>query len=184
MADPLYFNYLAVSDTAGKSALRPMLPITLSYRGQAQEVMALVDSGADVNVLPYLLGIDLGLVWTEQSTTVALSGNFSKLRGARRCTGGGGGRVPAGAACVRVVKSGTHSRDFGTKQLLSRVRHRFLPLAECFSNLPQRRLRLRRSDALRIAILAGEKLKLLLLWFSRTDKWADFLDGGKRFVQG
>jgi hypothetical protein len=77
MADPLYFNYLAVSDTAGKSALRPMLPITLSYRGQAQEVMALVDSGADVNVLPYLLGIDLGLVWTEQSTTVALSGNFS-----------------------------------------------------------------------------------------------------------
>lgn len=77
MADPLYFNYLAVSDTAGKSALRPMLPLVLSYRGQAREAMALLDSGADVNVLPYLLGVDLGAEWTEQSTTIALSGNLA-----------------------------------------------------------------------------------------------------------
>ncbi|HLU09552.1 MAG TPA: hypothetical protein VK003_07780 [Oceanobacillus sp.] len=77
MAEPLYFSYLSVSDTAGKSALRPMLPLVLSYRGQAREAVALVDSGADVNVLPYLLGVDLGAEWSEQSTVVALSGNLA-----------------------------------------------------------------------------------------------------------
>jgi hypothetical protein len=76
MADPLYFPYLTVSDTPGKSALRAMLPLVLSYRGQSREAVALVDSGADVNVLPYLLGVELGAVWTEQGTTVALSGNL------------------------------------------------------------------------------------------------------------
>jgi hypothetical protein len=79
MADPLYFPYLAVSDTPGKTAMRPMLPIMLSYRGQSREAVALVDSGADISVLPYLLGIELGAVWTEQTPPLTLSGNLTNF---------------------------------------------------------------------------------------------------------
>jgi hypothetical protein len=54
-----------------------MLPLVLSYRGQSREVMALVDSGADVNVLPYLLGVELGINWAEQGTNLTLTGNLA-----------------------------------------------------------------------------------------------------------
>lgn len=37
----------------------------------------LVDSGADVNVLPYRTGVDLGAMWDEYATVVELSGNLA-----------------------------------------------------------------------------------------------------------
>ena len=77
MADSRRFNYVAVQNTQGEATLRPLLPLELSYRGQSVQATGLLDTGADVNVLPYHLGMALGAVWEEQSTAVQLSGNLA-----------------------------------------------------------------------------------------------------------
>jgi hypothetical protein len=49
--------------------------------GGAHEVAVsgLVDSGAAINVLPYAIGSQLGFDWTQQKTTVELSGNLEMV---------------------------------------------------------------------------------------------------------
>jgi hypothetical protein len=58
--------------------LRPMLPLTLRYGDQQHTASGLLDSGADVNVLPLNLGLALGGVWGDQQTVVQLSGNLAQ----------------------------------------------------------------------------------------------------------
>ena len=61
------------------TSLMPLLPLVLS-RGELQvEAVGLLDTGAAVNVLPYSLGEQLGLVWGEQKVPVVLSGNLARL---------------------------------------------------------------------------------------------------------
>jgi hypothetical protein len=38
----------------------------------------LVDSGADVNVLPYSIGLELGASWDAQAISIQLSGNLAE----------------------------------------------------------------------------------------------------------
>nr|WP_309732770.1 hypothetical protein [Chamaesiphon sp. OTE_75_metabat_556] len=61
----------------------PYLPLTLTNGSYSVEVMALLDTGASVNVLPYEIGIQLGAVWENQTVTIPLSGNLahSEARG-------------------------------------------------------------------------------------------------------
>jgi hypothetical protein len=54
-----------------------MLPLTLQNQDRKREVSGLLDTGADVNVLPYRLGLELGAVWEDQRTAVQLSGNLA-----------------------------------------------------------------------------------------------------------
>jgi hypothetical protein len=58
--------------------LRPLLAITLDYRGKSVEAVGLLDTGADVNVLPYSLGIELGEIWEDQKVSIELSGNLAR----------------------------------------------------------------------------------------------------------
>lgn len=39
----------------------------------------MLDTGADVNVLPYSLGLLLGANWDEQKTAIRLSGNLANV---------------------------------------------------------------------------------------------------------
>ena len=57
----------------------PYLPLRLTYRTLSVQVMALLDTGASVNVLPYEVGLQLGAVWEEQTIPVQLSGNLACL---------------------------------------------------------------------------------------------------------
>lgn len=57
----------------------PLLPLVLSHGERQKEAMGLLDSGAAVNVLPYSLGEQLGFVWDEEKTRLALSGNLARL---------------------------------------------------------------------------------------------------------
>lgn len=41
--------------------------------------MALLDTGASVNVLPYEIGLELGAVWEEQTMSIQLSGNLASM---------------------------------------------------------------------------------------------------------
>uniref|UniRef100_B8HSQ4 Peptidase A2 domain-containing protein n=1 Tax=Cyanothece sp. (strain PCC 7425 / ATCC 29141) TaxID=395961 RepID=B8HSQ4_CYAP4 len=47
------FSFVEHTNSAGLSSVMPYLPITLSYRDRSLELMALLDTGASVNVLPY-----------------------------------------------------------------------------------------------------------------------------------
>jgi hypothetical protein len=51
----------------------------LTYGNKTVSTTALIDSGADVSVLPYGLGIELGAIWDEQKITLELSGNLSRF---------------------------------------------------------------------------------------------------------
>jgi hypothetical protein len=45
----------------------PYLPLTVTNGNRSVEVMALLDTGASVNVLPYDIGIQLGTTWEEHN---------------------------------------------------------------------------------------------------------------------
>lgn len=45
----------------------PFVPLTLSYADRTIQREALIDSGATNNLMPYQVGLDLGLSWEEQT---------------------------------------------------------------------------------------------------------------------
>ncbi len=61
MAEVEQFSYSRIKNSLGEVALRPMVTATLGYRDHSLEAQGLLDTGADVNVLPYSLGIALGV---------------------------------------------------------------------------------------------------------------------------
>lgn len=62
MADRLQFPYVPIQKPSSEVVLRPQLPLTLQYQNQSRTVSGLLDSGADVSVLPFRLGLELGAV--------------------------------------------------------------------------------------------------------------------------
>jgi len=72
------FNFTEGFDAFGVPDALPLLPLTLTYRSSV-ETSALLDTGASVNVLPYSVGVQLGAVWEEQTTSVILAGNLASV---------------------------------------------------------------------------------------------------------
>ena len=58
----------------------PYLPLTLHFGQNSTNVSALVDSGATVSVLPFSIGLQLGLKWEEQKVDIKLSGDLAQLQ--------------------------------------------------------------------------------------------------------
>lgn len=56
-----------------------MLPLTLSATNSVA-ISGLLDTGATVNVLPYAVGVELGLDWDQQTTSVRLGGNLAGVQ--------------------------------------------------------------------------------------------------------
>ena len=79
MRDSQQFSFTEGFDTFGVPDALPQLPLSLSYRESAIEVIALLDTGASVNVLPYSVGVQLGAIWDEQTTFVTLAGNLATI---------------------------------------------------------------------------------------------------------
>jgi hypothetical protein len=50
----------------------------LEYRQKQRDVTGLLDSGADVSVLPFEIGIALGLDWESQRLSINLGGNLGR----------------------------------------------------------------------------------------------------------
>lgn len=71
------FSFTERTDSFGQVSTMPYLALTLSNGNKSLEVMALLDTGASVNVLPYEIGLQLGAVWEEQTVPIALSGNLA-----------------------------------------------------------------------------------------------------------
>ena len=77
MPNSLHMPYTTVQNALGELIPRPILTVEMMNGKQSVRATGLVDSGADVNVLPYQLGIALGLMWEEQRYTFQLSGNLA-----------------------------------------------------------------------------------------------------------
>lgn len=70
MAKALRLPYTVTNPALGESSSLPYLPLTLLNQSHAVSATGLVDSGATVNVLPYQIGLQLGLVWARQTVPV------------------------------------------------------------------------------------------------------------------
>jgi len=73
------FPYTVNDKDWGEASLMPYLPLTLHSGQNSTNISALVDSGATVSVLPFSIGLQLGLKWDEQKTDITLSGNLARL---------------------------------------------------------------------------------------------------------
>jgi hypothetical protein len=70
------YPFVERDPSLGIASLAPFLPITLSGV-RTMSVSGLLDTGATVNVLPYVVGEQLGAVWEQQTTTMTLTGNLA-----------------------------------------------------------------------------------------------------------
>jgi hypothetical protein len=73
MVEPQKYPYKILDSNLGMVDRMPRLPLTLSLNHQSLTTEGLLDTGASVNVLPYEIGQELGLVWEEQQLSVLLS---------------------------------------------------------------------------------------------------------------
>lgn len=72
------YPFVSGDAALGEASFRPYLPLTLIYQQRSVKASSLLDTGASVNVLPYLLGIELGYEWERQTTTLSLTGNLAQ----------------------------------------------------------------------------------------------------------
>ena len=73
------FPFIERTNSAGLSSVMPYLQITLIHQARSLETIALLDTGASVNVLPYEVGMQLGAVWEDQTVPIQLSGNLTQV---------------------------------------------------------------------------------------------------------
>ena len=74
MTDKLAYPYLVRTEYVPDLVARPFLPVRIRYRQLEIQTMALLDSGSDINVLPYKLGLDLGADWDSREDIEGLEG--------------------------------------------------------------------------------------------------------------
>jgi hypothetical protein len=73
------FNFIEKTNSDGETSLVPYLPLNLSYQNYSVNALGLLDTGASVNVLPYKMGLELGLNWEKLNIYVTLTGNLSQF---------------------------------------------------------------------------------------------------------
>jgi hypothetical protein len=57
----------------------PYLSLQLAYQGRKIDVVGMLDTGATVNVLPYDVGVELGLQWENCTAALELAGNLRNV---------------------------------------------------------------------------------------------------------
>ncbi len=72
------YPFIERQNDLGESSILPLVPLVLTAGDRSVEVMALLDTGASVSVLPYAIGLQLGTVWKNQTVAIPLSGNLAQ----------------------------------------------------------------------------------------------------------
>ena len=73
------YPYKLIDQKLGMSGHMPYLPLTLHTETASIFVEGLLDTGASVNVLPYDIGLQLGLNWERETLSLILAGNLAKF---------------------------------------------------------------------------------------------------------
>ncbi len=71
------FKYSTTGSNQNEFDSLPRIPMVLVRGDRSIEAVGLVDSGATVNVLPYELGSQVGVIWDERRAIIQLAGNLS-----------------------------------------------------------------------------------------------------------
>jgi hypothetical protein len=79
MTTPVRFAYAEAAAGRTDGSRLAYVPITLRHATHVLAVVGLLDTGSTVNVLPYPLGLQLGLVWEHQTIQVQLTGSLARL---------------------------------------------------------------------------------------------------------
>ncbi|MBW4622579.1 MAG: hypothetical protein KME17_24880 [Cyanosarcina radialis HA8281-LM2] len=79
MVDAQKFPYKIIDSRLGMVDRMAYLPLTLSLNDRSLNAEGLLDTGASVNVLPYELGLQLGLIWQNETLSVLLAGNLARF---------------------------------------------------------------------------------------------------------
>jgi hypothetical protein len=61
------YPFIDRTNSTGQISTLPYFPLSLSNGSNSLEVMALLDTGASVSVIPDRIGIQLGAVWENQT---------------------------------------------------------------------------------------------------------------------
>jgi hypothetical protein len=77
MPNRVRIPYTDFRNFLGEVTPRPILTVQINFQSASISGAGLVDSGADVNVLPYGIGTALGLSWGQQRYRIRLSGNLA-----------------------------------------------------------------------------------------------------------
>jgi hypothetical protein len=72
------YSFTERQNDLGESSILPYVPLILTAGDLSIEVMALLDTGASVSVLPYEVGLQLGAIWENQTLVIPLSGNLAQ----------------------------------------------------------------------------------------------------------
>ena len=74
MPEKLTYPFIVWKDYVPDQMARPFIPVRIGRADSEIQTWALLDSGADINVLPYQLGLDLGLDWDAGGDYEGLEG--------------------------------------------------------------------------------------------------------------
>lgn len=83
MTDGLIVPYIINPDYVDDDHPRPFVPVNLRLGGNEIHELAMIDSGADVCVLPRQIGVNLGALWEDQYEVVGLAGLTENLESRR-----------------------------------------------------------------------------------------------------
>lgn len=78
MSQPVRFPYIDIDPSRPGASRLPYIPLTLTNGQVTVALTGLLDTGATVNVLPYPVGLQLGLIWERQTTSIQLTGNLAQ----------------------------------------------------------------------------------------------------------
>jgi hypothetical protein len=78
MTQPVRFPYIDIDPAHPGASRLPYVPLKLAHGQLMVTLSGLLDTGATVNVLPYAVGLQLGLDWTQQVTPIQLTGNLAQ----------------------------------------------------------------------------------------------------------
>jgi hypothetical protein len=76
---PARFPYVNRAPALGEAGFAPIAPLTLTVNSISIQALGLLDTGASANVLPYSVGLQLGLVWERQNIPIQLAGNLAAV---------------------------------------------------------------------------------------------------------
>ena len=79
MVETQKYPYKIIDSSLGMVDRMPYLPLTLGSNGRFLNAEGLLDTGASVNVLPYEIGMQLGLIWENETLSVLLAGNLARF---------------------------------------------------------------------------------------------------------
>jgi hypothetical protein len=68
--------FIETNPQLGSLSAFAYIPIQLTYQANSTQLVGLLDTGASVNVLPYEVGLSIGLIWEAQNLTIPLGGNL------------------------------------------------------------------------------------------------------------